>query len=105
MLHPAPPPRDPEDGSTVHVRGVTGAAVAVTGLDEEPQPVIVTRTLPWRRAVRPRLLLTWTGMLLLTLAGALGFAAAAWHSPSIGATAGASGLVGSITLLSGASRY
>jgi hypothetical protein len=104
QLHPPPPRPDPVDGSIVHVRGVTGDPVAVTGLDRDPDPVVVERALPWRRTVRPRVVLAWAGALMLALTGPSGFAAAAWQAPSTAALAGASGLFGLICLLTATRR-
>jgi hypothetical protein len=103
QLHPPPPRPDPADGSIVRVRGVTGDPVAVTGLDREPEAVVVERTRSWRASIRPRVVMAWAGAMLMALAGASGFAAAAWHAPSAAAMAGASGLFGLVSLL-GATR-
>jgi hypothetical protein len=102
QLHPPP---YPSDASIVRVRGVTGDPMVVEGLDKEPDAAIVVRSLPWSRAVRPRVVLASAGLLLMMLSAASALAAAAWHAPSTAAMAGASGFMGTAALLAGATRH
>jgi hypothetical protein len=96
------------DSSTVVLRGLSGDAVAVSGFSGGSAAVLGneqrTASIAWGQALRFRLILIWTGLLLLGLAGVAMITSMTWGTPEVALVAGAYGIVGSLTLIAGAIR-
>jgi hypothetical protein len=95
-------PKIPEPvGPAVMLQGLTGPAVRL-GID---MPSELTTdpagSAAWAPALRFRLILTWSGVLLLGL-GALAIGTAAvWSAPELSSVAATCGITGAVTLLIG----
>ncbi|MGZ8571654.1 MAG: hypothetical protein ACXWW5_05450 [Actinomycetota bacterium] len=88
-------------GPAVMLQGLTGPAVRLAvdvPSDLASDPII---SAAWAHALRFRLILVWSGVLLLGLGGLAIGSAAVWSAPELSSVAATCGIIGTLTLLIG----
>jgi hypothetical protein len=97
---------EPDDSSVV-LRGVTGRPVVIAGVAALPAAGELVAEGAWvavTQSVRFRLILVWSSLMLLSLAGMALLVAFAWQAPDVVVLAGAYGITGSLTFIASAIR-